>query len=99
MKTTRGVFLNVKDSDYIVKIYGYEFYFSSAFYMNKFCKMYDDFIHTESLKFSQKYKVSINFAWILLLSLYKKIEKRGFYVKFNGKEISKDVVFFGEIWK
>ena len=91
MKTTvKGICLNLNESEYYFKYKGLIFYFSSEFYKNKFANQILNFIETETLKLQVKYNLNINFDILFMLSLYKKIEKRGFrvYDEENKKEIT-----------
>lgn len=89
MKSKRGIYYNLNDSDY--KLYLKEndltFYFSSEFYKNKFLEIYKDYLITENLKLCVKYECKIEASNMLLLKLYQKIETRGFRVVYKNKEI------------
>lgn len=80
MKTYRGIELDIKQSDYRYSINNYTFYFSSEFYMNNFKNNIELFTEIEGAKIKNKYKVYIDLNIYLAFVLYKKIEKRGFYV-------------------
>lgn len=91
LKTTvKGICLNLNESEYYFKYKGLVFYFSSEFYKKKFADEISSFIETETLKLQVKYNININFDILFMLSLYKKIEKRGFrvYDEENKKEIT-----------
>ena len=49
MKTARGIYLNLFDSDYYIDINGLRFYFSSEFNKNRFNKNILTFIEQENL--------------------------------------------------
>lgn len=95
MKTANGIYLDLKESEYKFEAYGFIFYFSSKKYLEKFKLDLVDYIILESLKIRQKYNIFINLDKYLSISLYKRIEKRGFriYDLENKKEITKDIVF------
>ena len=81
MKTTvKGICLNLNESEYYFKYKGLVFYFSSEFYKKKFADEISSFIETETFKIQVKYNININFDILLMISLYKKIEKRGFRI-------------------
>lgn len=82
------VFANIDESSYFVDLYGYRFYFSSLVYLEKFKKRIFEYIKDESIKLKNKYKVNFNNKEYLTLSLYRKIETRGFriYLLENGEE-------------
>lgn len=94
MKTIRGIYLNLDESDYIFTTHGLTFYFSSKVYLEKFKSIHKSFIDNETQKIAIKYKVNINISLMLLISLYKKIEKRGFKVidAINNKELTNNLV-------
>ena len=87
MITTRGIYLDLKESVYHFKYDRLDFYFSSEFYLNKFKEEYEEYIKSETLKLSLKYGGIFYADELLLISLYKKIEKRGFKVEYKGKEL------------
>ena len=80
----------LEDSPFFLRIDNFMFYFSSSFYKNKFENEYKDYIRNETLKLNVKYKMLVYADEVLLLTLYKLIEKRGFKVKYKGVEIEKD---------
>lgn len=74
------VCLNINESEYMTTFGGFNFYFSSNFYKEKFEREVQKYIEEEELKINNKYKTQINVSLYLAISLYKKIEKRGFRV-------------------
>lgn len=84
MKSVRGIYYNLEESEYIFKIERYEFTFSSIFYKEKFIKSYDEEIKKNNYKMKYYYHSDIDTTFISLLRLYKHIEKRGFLVKYDG---------------
>lgn len=74
------VCLNINESNYVATFGGFNFYFSSNFYKEKFEKEVLKYVEDEELKIENKYKMQINVRLYLAISLYKKIEKRGFRV-------------------
>ncbi len=88
MKTKNGIELDIKKSNYKYHFEGMTFYFSSEFYLNKYKKLLNDYIGTETIKLYNKYKILCDFKVYLSLSFYRKIEKRGFYVLgYDGLEV------------
>ena len=57
------------------------------YYLEKFKSSYVSYLKQETLKLSSKYKCCIYGDEMILLSLYKNIEKRGFRVEYKGKSI------------
>lgn len=94
MKSARGIYYDIKESDYYtkLKINNEEIvlYFSSMFLRKKFLDNVGNYIHGENLKLSIQYKIDIDATKLLILSYYKKLEKRGFRVLINDKEIIND---------
>lgn len=92
MKSARGVYYDINESDYvaILNINNEEIklYFSSLFIRKKFLENVNDYIHNENLKLCLIYKINIDASKLLLLSYYKKTEKRGFKVVINNKKIN-----------
>lgn len=96
MKTERGIYLDITESDYCLENKDYKFYFSSEVYLNKFNLNYKEYATQEVLKIYNNYKFFIPYQafWIVY---YKKIEKRGFriYDKEAGKYLKKkDITFY-----
>lgn len=87
MKTKNGIELDLKNSSYIYDYNKYKFYFSSKFYLKKFQENLSYYLFMETTKIINKYKVKINLNLFLAISLYQKIEKRGFYIKYENEEI------------
>lgn len=87
MKTKRGIYLNLKESEYTFSIDGLTFFFSSKLYCEKFKNNLMNYIQNETYKLSQRYNVKINFDLFFMISLYKKIEKRGFYIIENSTKM------------
>jgi hypothetical protein len=89
--TKWGIYHNLKESEYVVSNKEITFFFSSEFYLNKFMSRYDE--HRK--KFTNKIKSEMNHQPIYLnmntladITLYKTIEKRGFFAIIKGVEMS-----------
>ena len=88
--TSRGIYLDIFESEYFLFVYDnfnnqYKLYFTSENKMNKFKEIYKDYINEELLKFKRHYIATIN-TFPFIYSLYKKYEKRGFFIcKWNEK--------------
>ena len=87
------VYYDLNESTYKVDYKRFTFLFSSKFYIDKFKKELDNFVNIENKKIYSKYRVVLECSEYLALSLYKKIEKRGFKVYFNNKEIKENESF------
>lgn len=81
------IYNNINESNFKFKYDKLTFYFSSEFYLNKFKNEYQSFLQQEEMKMKLKYKCFIYADEMILLLLYKKIEKRGFKVLYDGNEI------------
>lgn len=81
------IYNDINESNYTFKYDKLVFYFSSKFYQEKFIKEHINFIRDETMKLRIKFKCGIYCDEMILLLLYKKIEKRGFKVLYNDKQI------------
>lgn len=81
------VYIDIKESDIKVEYKGYEIYFSSKFYKKKFTKEINEYVEQEKLKAKLRNKCEIEGEGIFILKKYKDIEKRGFRVYKEGKEV------------
>lgn len=95
MRTKNGIELNLNESKFVFLSGNLKFYFSSEFYMKKFENERRDFNKIESIKLKNKYRVNVLAQEYFDIALYKKIEKRGFFIKDtkNNKEIPEDISF------
>ena len=55
MITKRGIYYDLNDSTYTLKVEGLTFYFSSDFYRMKFAESFVKYIESETLKLKVKY--------------------------------------------
>lgn len=83
------VYQNIEESPIYYEYDNFTFYFSSAFYRRNFKLRVEQYIKEETYRLKNRYKV-INEKFfndflkeVLLISFYKKIEKRGFRVYLN----------------
>lgn len=88
------IYQDINESNIYIQIGSYKFYFSSDFLKEKFLRLKDNFIKEESLKLNNRYEIELNCTDYLLISLYKKVEKRGFKVYFSTLEIKPDVTYY-----
>lgn len=89
---------DINKSEYYFKVNKLTFFFSSKFNKTRFENGFIDYVNDETNKIKAKYKVNINLTNYLLLTYYKKIEKRGFKVLTYDDnddiiELSKDHTF------
>jgi hypothetical protein len=86
--TIRGVFHNLKESEYVVSNKEITFFFSSETYLNKFLETYQE----ERKKLQERTKkelthVNFNMNTLADITLYKTIEKRGFLARLKGVDM------------
>jgi len=84
------IYNDINESIYTFKYDDLVFYFSSKFYLEKFIKDHINFIRDETMKLKIKFKCNIYCDEMILLLLYKKIEKRGFKVLYKNNELSEN---------
>lgn len=93
MEKEKIVYQNIEESPFSYKYEDYEFYFSSQFYRRNFKKRLPLYLKEETFKIKNKYKIRneefvlIFFKEFLLITLYKKIEKRGFKILKSGERL------------
>lgn len=87
----RPVYQDINESPFFVEYNDFTFYFSSAFYQRNFKLKLPGYIREEEFKLKNRYRI-INEKFfeilheVLAISLYKKIEKRGFRVYKNNEK-------------
>ena len=88
------VYKDIDESTYSFKYDDMTFYFSSNFYKEKFENDYVTFLKEETDKLRIKFKCNIVADYMILLLLYKKIEKRGFRIEYKGVRLSDNYFVF-----
>lgn len=88
MKTV--VYQNIKETVFDYEIYDLCFHFSSLFNKNRFKENVQTYVNLEEMKIINKYQLQIDIKKYLAIAFYKKIERRGFYISFNGETIPDD---------
>lgn len=87
MKTIRGVYYNLEETEYKTEKGDLTLFFSSKFYKDKFDEEVESYVNQETLKQKIKYDQRINIDPILYIAFYKKVEKRGFKVLYRNNRI------------
>lgn len=90
-KTLRGIFHNIKESTYTISNTEIVFFFSSKLYMNKFMEEYQNNrikVNEQTNKIMDN--PPLNMDMLADVALYKRIEKRGFYVWMKELTLSCD---------
>ena len=88
------IYNDIDESTYSFNYDDMIFYFSSQFYQEKFKNEYVSYLKEETDKLRIKFKCGIDADYMILLLLYKKIEKRGFRVEFKGKRLADNYFVF-----
>lgn len=81
------IYHDIEKSKYIFIYDHLTFYFSAPLYLSKFKERYIDYIKIETSKFNSRFRMNIFADELLLLELYRKIEKRGFKVLYDNEDI------------
>lgn len=81
------IYYNINESTIKFKYNDFTFYFSSQFYLDKFKRLYAKYIKDETNKLNVKYGSNLIIDELLLISLYKRIEKRGFKIEYNNEPL------------
>ena len=73
MKTARGIYHDINESDYYVVIGNYTLYFSSLYNCKSFLGKYDDYFFRLKKRLNRIFK--LDYEALIIISLYKKVEK------------------------
>lgn len=84
------IYNDLNESVYVFKYDDLTFYFSSKLYLEKFIREHLFFIKDETMKLNVKFKCNLYCDEMILLLLYKKIEKRGFRVLYKDNELNEN---------
>ena len=89
------VYQNIEESPIFYQYENFKFYFSSQFYRRNFKNRIEEYLKEETYKIMNRYKVLNDRFFeilkeVLLISYYKKIEKRGFRVYLNEVRYKED---------
>lgn len=93
MKTIRGVYHNIEESDIYLQVDNFYLYFSSNFLKGKFVGLYDKYYEKVNKMFTKIY--DMDYTSIIIISLYKNVEKRGFRVYYNDRRIFENQIRIG----
>ena len=88
MKSKRGIYYNLKESEYTKTFGNFKFVFSSLFYLTLFSCNLESYLIYEENRINKKLKTNLDLKELILLEHYKEIEKRGFLVYYKGKELT-----------
>lgn len=90
MISTRGVYRNIEESSIYYVIDNYTLYFSSDLNKHRFMSKYDDYYFRVNQRLNRIYK--LDYLPLILISLYKKVEKRGFRVYYKNRRIAENFI-------
>lgn len=93
MKTVRGVYHNIEESDIYLQVDNFYLYFSSNFLKGKFVGLYDEYYRKVNNTFNKFYEM--DYTPLVIISLYKRVEKRGFRVYYNDRRIIENQIRIG----
>lgn len=93
MKTIRGVYHDIEESDIYLQVDNFYLYFSSNFLKGKFVGLYDKYFEKVNKMFTKIY--DMDYTLIIIISLYKNVEKRGFRVYYNDRRIFDNQIRIG----
>jgi hypothetical protein len=87
--TLKGIYHNLRESEYVVSNSEITFFFSSELYLTKFMNGYKD----NRKKLMERTKketthVNLNLNTLSDITLYKTIEKRGFLARLKGVDMN-----------
>lgn len=93
MKTVRGIYYDLKESEYEFDYDNLKFVFSSKLYLEKFIGNYKDYLKDETAKIESDFKATFYADELLLIDLYRKIEKRGFRVLYFNEPLDEKLYY------
>lgn len=89
--TKKGIYHNLKESNYLITNTEIMFFFSSRMYRKKFMDTYRENRKIFSIKMSKiAVELPLNMETLADITLYKTIEKRGFRAWLKGVDITWD---------
>lgn len=82
------IYYNLRESKYRIIIGEITFVFSSIKNFNTFVNNWKDFVLEQNTRASVRNKVAFDGTQMQVIRYYQTIEKRGFYILINGREIT-----------
>ena len=97
--TRNGIVYNLYESPYLIGLNGITFYFSSKNHLEKFTEKMTENRDLISYSLSKRFGITISVNMIADITLYAKIETRGFLIKHKGDYYTckKDIILSGAI--
>ena len=90
MITIRGIYHNIEESSISIIIDKYTLYFSSDTNKGRFIGKYDEYYSKLNRRLNKIYE--LDYLPLILISLYKKVEKRGFRVYYKNRRIAENFI-------
>lgn len=84
MKSRNGIYYNLYESEYHLKINGVTYWFSSELYKRKFIERYIEERDILNYAQSKRFKINLNLNILADIRTYSSIEKRGFLIEIKG---------------
>ena len=97
MKTVRGIYHSLDESEYFFKYDNLTFVFSSKLYLKKFMGIYKEYLKENTAKIESKFNSTFYADELILIDLYRKIEKRGFRVLYYGEPLEEKLYYNVEL--
>lgn len=97
MKTVRGIYYSLDESEYYFKYDNLTFVFSSKLYLKKFMGIYKEYLKENTAKIESKFNSTFYADELILIDLYRKIEKRGFRVLYYGEPLEEKLYYNVEL--
>lgn len=90
MISARGIYHNIEESSVHIEIENFKLYFSSDTNKGRFLGKYDEYYSKINARLKRIY--DIEYLPLILISLYKRVEKRGFRMYYKNKRISEKFI-------
>ena len=87
IKTRNGIYNDLKKSEYTYNYMGFVFYFSSKLHLDNFKQRLPDKIDSLEESLKKRFDIAFYVPQLAAILLYYKIESRGKYYTFGGKEV------------
>lgn len=97
MKTVRGIYHRLEESEYSFKYDDLTFVFSSKLYLKKFMGIYKEYLKERTARIESEFKSTVYADELILIQLYRKIEKRGFRVLYFDKPLDEKLYYNVEL--
>lgn len=90
MISARGIYHNIEESGINLVIDNYTLYFSSDINKGRFLGKFDEYYSRLDKRLKRIY--NIDYLPLILISLYKIVEKRGFRVYYKNRRIAENFI-------